>query len=120
MESVQGLVEAVNCQIFLFHFNTVLMEPPADTRTDQHNSLGLALLQHQHIGILPTNHEDPDDTDSAQPLLPQASIGMPSPWVRGAMVVRTNSLIRGHSGVRWSLVESLVKMLKAGVVPVSI
>ncbi|KIJ51296.1 hypothetical protein M422DRAFT_26717 [Sphaerobolus stellatus SS14] len=91
----------------------------ADTRTDQHNSLGMALLQHQHIGILPSNlGVDIHDEDGAEPLLPPSSTSMPSPWVRGAMVVRTNSLIRGHSGVRWALVESMMNMLKAGVVPV--
>jgi phenylalanine ammonia-lyase len=42
---------------------------------------------------------------------------MPESWVRAAMLVRVNSLIRGHSAVRWELIERLVELLKANIVP---
>jgi histidine ammonia-lyase len=42
---------------------------------------------------------------------------MPESWVRAAMLIRMNSLIRGHSGVRWKCIESLGNMLKADIVP---
>ena len=42
---------------------------------------------------------------------------MPESWVRGAILVRINSLIRGHSGVRWELVEKMAALLRANITP---
>ncbi|KAF5325935.1 hypothetical protein D9611_000229 [Ephemerocybe angulata] len=87
----------------------------ADTRTDKPLALGNALLQHQHVGILPVSNE-PLDT---LPLLdPITSTAMPESWVRGAMLVRMNSLIRGHSGVRWELLEKMKEVFMANITPV--
>ncbi|KAJ7287445.1 L-Aspartase-like protein [Mycena rebaudengoi] len=86
----------------------------ADTRTDKPILLGHALLQHQHAGILPSSQDPP----TVLPLLdPGSSMSMPESWVRGAMLIRMNSLIRGHSGVRWELVEKIREILSANVVP---
>lgn len=86
----------------------------ADTRTPNTLALGSALLQHQHAGILPSS----TNTLSALPLLdPVASTSMPESWVRGAILVRINSLIRGHSGVRWELIEKMVSLLRANITP---
>ncbi len=38
--------------------------------------------------------------------------------VRAAQVFRLNGLVRGHSGVRWELLEHLVRLFNAGFVPV--
>ncbi|KII91372.1 hypothetical protein PLICRDRAFT_696444 [Plicaturopsis crispa FD-325 SS-3] len=87
----------------------------ADTRTDNTLALGHALLQMQHNGILPSSTTKPLD---ALPLLdPIASTSMPESWVRGAIVVRMNSLIRGHSGVRWELIEKMGDLLHANITP---
>ncbi|RXW24998.1 hypothetical protein EST38_g852 [Candolleomyces aberdarensis] len=87
----------------------------ADTRTDKPLLLGNALLQHQHVGVLPTS-ADPLDV---LPLLdPTTSTAMPESWVRGAMMVRMNSLIRGHSGVRWDLLEKMKEVFMANITPV--
>lgn len=43
---------------------------------------------------------------------------MPEAWVRGAIVIRMNSLVRGHSGVRWELVEKMRELLDKDVIPV--
>ncbi|KZP27585.1 phenylalanine ammonia-lyase [Athelia psychrophila] len=87
----------------------------ADTRTSDDLALGNALLQHQHSGVLPSSVDLPL---SALPLLdPLTSSSMPESWVRGAILIRMNSLIRGHSGVRWELVEKMGELLKANVVP---
>ncbi|KAG6820247.1 hypothetical protein H0H93_003411 [Arthromyces matolae] len=89
--------------------------PSADTRTDQPLLLGVALLQHQHAGILPTTVQPLD----VLPLLdPISSMSMPESWVRGAMLIRMNSLIRGHSGVRWELIEKINELLSANITPV--
>ena len=42
---------------------------------------------------------------------------MPPAWTRAAMLVRTNSLLRGHSGVRWELVQKMVDVIEKGIVP---
>ncbi|KAJ7770141.1 phenylalanine ammonium lyase [Mycena maculata] len=86
----------------------------ADTRTDKPILLGHALLQHQHAGVLPSSQEAP----KILPLLdPGSSTTMPESWVRGAILIRMNSLIRGHSGVRWELIEKINEILCANVVP---
>ncbi|KAH9922067.1 phenylalanine ammonia-lyase [Fomitopsis serialis] len=87
----------------------------ADTRTNDPIMLGHALLQHQHTGVLPSQMDSPT---SALPLLdPLASTSMPEAWVRGAILIRMNSLIRGHSGVRWELIEKMGSLLKENVTP---
>ncbi|KAJ7617725.1 L-Aspartase-like protein [Roridomyces roridus] len=86
----------------------------ADTRTDKPIHLGNALLQHQSSGVLPSDQEPPK-------VLPLLDIGsaltMPESWVRGAMLIRMNSLIRGHSGVRFELIEKLHEIYSANVIP---
>jgi hypothetical protein len=86
----------------------------ADTRTPNTLALGNALLQHQHSGVLPSS----TDVLPSLPLLdPLASTSMPESWVRGAILVRINSLIRGHSGVRWELIEKMAALLRANITP---
>ncbi|CAA7259131.1 unnamed protein product [Cyclocybe aegerita] len=87
----------------------------ADTRTDQPVMLGHALLQHQHIGILPVSEEPPPRLPLQDP---NHATVMPESWVKAAILVRMNSLIRGHSGVRWELIEKMGELLCADVVPV--
>jgi len=54
----------------------------ADTRTDKPLMLGHALLQHQHIGVLPTSGQPP----SILPLQdPSTSTTMPESWVRSVV-----------------------------------
>jgi histidine ammonia-lyase len=42
---------------------------------------------------------------------------LPSDLVRGMMLVRLNSLLRGHSGVREAVVDLLVEFLNRGLIP---
>ena len=87
----------------------------ADTRTNDPLTLGLALFQHQHTGVLPS---DTDNAPTALPLLdPLTSTSMPESWVRGAILIRMNSLIRGHSGVRWELIEKMGDLLRENITP---
>ncbi|KAF8573124.1 phenylalanine ammonia-lyase [Ramaria rubella] len=97
----------------------------ADTRTSKHDALGLSLLQHQHIGVLPTDIraalaplDAPLDPAAPLPLLPPQGTSMPLPWVRGTLIVRANSLIRGHSGVRWRLMHSMLDILNKDITPI--
>ncbi|KAJ7321625.1 phenylalanine ammonia-lyase [Mycena albidolilacea] len=87
----------------------------ADTRTSNTLALGKALLQHQHSGVLPSTTTR---VSGPLPLLdPLASMSMPEAWVRGAILVRINSLIRGHSGVRLELIQKMAELLRANVTP---
>lgn len=87
----------------------------ADTRTNEPLLLGNALLQHQQSGVLPTSCKPPD----VLPLLdPLHSTSMPEAWVRGAILIRMNSLIRGHSGVRYELIAKMNTLLRANITPV--
>ena len=43
---------------------------------------------------------------------------MPPSEVLGMMAIRANSLVTGHSGIRWSTIQSLVSMIRAGISPV--
>ncbi|KAI0343722.1 phenylalanine ammonia-lyase [Trametopsis cervina] len=87
----------------------------ADTRTNNPLLLGHALLQHQHAGVLPSS------TNVALTGLPLSdpltSTSMPEAWVRGAILIRMNSLIRGHSGVRWELIEKMADLLRENITP---
>lgn len=42
---------------------------------------------------------------------------MPESWVRGAILIRMNSLIRGHSGVCWELIEKMGELLRENITP---
>ncbi|KIM40304.1 hypothetical protein M413DRAFT_446481 [Hebeloma cylindrosporum] len=86
----------------------------ADTRTDEPILLGNALLQHQHSGVLPSSTKPLDVLPLQDPL---NATSMPEAWVRGAILIRMNSLIRGHSGVRWELIEKMNELLRANVTP---
>ncbi|KAF7306124.1 Phenylalanine ammonia-lyase [Mycena chlorophos] len=86
----------------------------AVTRTGNAILLGHSLLQHQHIGILSSSQDAP----RILPLLDPNSTAMPESWVRAAILVRINSLIRAHSGVRWELLEKLREVLQHNVIPV--
>ena len=87
----------------------------ADTRTSDPLALGHALLQHQHVGVLPSQTTE---ALPALPLLdPLSSTSMPESWVRGAILIRMNSLIRGHSGVRWELIEKMGELLRCNITP---
>lgn len=68
----------------------------------------------QHAGVLPSSTKTPDTL----PLLDPMGSVMPEAWVRAAMLVRMNSLIRGHSGVRWELIERMNQVLSANITPV--
>jgi phenylalanine ammonia-lyase len=85
----------------------------ADTRTDAVTILGIALLEHQDAGVASTS------ASGRLPLGdPLTSTTMPESWVRAGMFVRINSLIRGHSGVRWELIESLTDFLRHDITPI--
>lgn len=89
----------------------------ADTRRNDAIGLGLALLQHHHSGVLPSVASFRGPLPALPLSDPLAATSMPEAWVRGAILVRINSLIRGHSAVRWELLEKMAALLHEDITP---
>ncbi|KXS94682.1 hypothetical protein AC578_10081 [Pseudocercospora eumusae] len=90
----------------------------ADTRTSAVADLQRALLQLLQTGILL-----PRDVGMAEPVGPQVatllkSNCLPRAVVRGSILARCNSLVRGHSGVRTEIIQSLLNLLNMDYIPV--
>ncbi|EKM50747.1 uncharacterized protein PHACADRAFT_130223 [Phanerochaete carnosa HHB-10118-sp] len=114
LQSRRVIVGKVNAQRSVYGVSTGF-GGSADTRSNDPLLLGHALLQHQQAGVLPSQTEAPL---LALPLGdPLAATSMPEAWVRGAILIRMNSLIRGHSGVRWELIEKLGELLQENITP---
>ncbi|KAL4774403.1 L-Aspartase-like protein [Aspergillus nidulans var. acristatus] len=87
----------------------------ADTRTNAHEDLQKALIQHHNTAVvLPSDKGQ--TCSSIIRSLPAHSI--PIPIVKAAMVARCNSLIRGHSAVRIEIVRNLATMINEDYTPV--
>ncbi|KAF4502390.1 phenylalanine ammonia-lyase [Fusarium agapanthi] len=79
----------------------------ADTRTKDLPALQSALLQLTQAGILTDEDANGCTLNS-----------MPVTWVRAAMLIRCNTLLRGHPGVRLELVQALLLLLRKGMTPI--
>ncbi|OTB05994.1 hypothetical protein M426DRAFT_21420 [Hypoxylon sp. CI-4A] len=79
----------------------------ADSRTEEVVSLQSSLMQLTQSGIL-SRKEDGTVPDHS----------MPSAWVRGAIAVRCNSNLRGHSAVSMPILKALESLLKHGLNPI--
>lgn len=92
----------------------------ADTHTNNHISLQKALLQTlnsaillpQDRGMVKSNPGKRADFSEIR------SHSVPTSWVRAAMIIRCNSLLRGHSGVRFVLIDHILQLLKNDMIPV--
>lgn len=85
----------------------------SDTRSEDVLALGVSILQQIQCGILSIDGEGDNLPISHN----SASTQMPESWVRGALMIRMNSMIRGHSGVRWDVLEQFSLMLNANILP---
>ncbi|KAB2570676.1 Phenylalanine/tyrosine ammonia-lyase [Lasiodiplodia theobromae] len=94
----------------------------ADTRTNDVVSLQSALIQHQQSGILSSN-------DTGRPFLGQqqsalhhvddyGALSMPTSWVKGLMLQRVNSIVRGHSAVSLAVIDAIMALLEHDITPV--
>ncbi|CBF70237.1 hypothetical protein AN6075.2 [Aspergillus nidulans FGSC A4] len=84
----------------------------ADSRTDKMTALQSALLQLTQAGVL----LESDKSGNQNKLL--ESHAMPASWVRGTMLARCNSNLRGHSAVKLSILQSIVKLLQHRITPI--
>jgi len=90
----------------------------ADTRTTDLTSLQRALVQHQNAGILTSTDIGRPQFDSISGAPDFSSTAMPTSWVRGLMLSRVNSVLRGHSAVSLPIIEAIIALLKNDLTPV--
>ncbi|KAK1833908.1 putative phenylalanine ammonia-lyase [Podospora conica] len=86
----------------------------ADSRTRNYERLQSAAVQHLNVGIL--LQADKGEATLDNDLL--RSHALPPPIVRGAMLIRCNSLMRGHSGVRLEVIQSIMHLLSLDMIPI--
>ncbi|KAK0611834.1 L-Aspartase-like protein [Immersiella caudata] len=87
----------------------------ADTRTDDFERLQSAAIQHLNVGILLQTDKDGKPRRENDLLRSHA---LPTPIVKAAMLIRCNSLMRGHSGVRVSVIDTIMQLLAKDMTPV--
>ncbi|CAH0026364.1 unnamed protein product [Clonostachys rhizophaga] len=82
----------------------------ADARPTDYRKLQSSFFQHHQCGILPETAFGATTT-SASPM------ALPDDVVIASAAVRCNSLVRGHSAIRYHVVESLADLISRGVTP---
>ncbi|KAF7183884.1 hypothetical protein CNMCM7691_004306 [Aspergillus felis] len=83
------------------------------TRTDKLSELQYSMFQHHQCGIL----LEPSQNVISGRYSAVGQYNLPDETVRGMVVVRCNSLLRGHSGVRVSLANFLMDALAHDILP---
>ncbi len=86
----------------------------ADSRTQDLVNLQSALLQHTQSGILGSVNTGDSSTSDDE----EQSHSLPATWVKAAMLIRCNSLIRGHSAVSYEVIDAIVKLICNDLTPV--
>ncbi|EXJ68181.1 phenylalanine ammonia-lyase [Cladophialophora psammophila CBS 110553] len=86
----------------------------ADLRTNALVALQRALIQHQQSAVL-TGQDLGAGCDGQGET---TSHSMPSGWVKGAMLIRCNTNIRGHSAISLQVADTLVEFVRRDMTPV--
>ncbi|KAL4930459.1 aromatic amino acid ammonia-lyase [Aspergillus undulatus] len=108
-QSVFALKELLNKGEQIYGVNTGF-GGSADSRTSQLQALQTAFLQLLHSGIL----TGPDTEREVH----HDNLSMPLDWVKATMIVRANSLARGHSAVSRDCIEAILRLVRLDVTPV--
>jgi phenylalanine ammonia-lyase len=116
LDSVQLLNEKLTRGEIVYGVNTGF-GGSADSRTTNYLALQKALIQHHNAAVLlPSDRGRESSHLSNRHFLKSHSI--PVPVVRAAMLVRCNSLLRGHSAVRPEVIEHICIFLRNSITPV--
>ena len=86
------------------------------TRTKTLEPLQKALVQTYQAGVLTAGNRGLPESSRA--LRELESHALPPEIVRGMMLIRANSLLRGHSGVRYEVVEAILALIAKNITPV--
>nr|POF11500.1 phenylalanine aminomutase (l-beta-phenylalanine forming) [Quercus suber] len=87
----------------------------ADTRSQDFLSVQRGLVQHQNSAVLLSSDIGQQESELLSHL---DKHHLPRAVVRGSMLTRCNSLMRGHSAVRLSVIETLIELLNRDYVPI--
>ena len=90
----------------------------ADTRTNHVYLLQKSLIQHQHAGIIAAAEKGLQEDSHATRAGDSGRHTMPVSMVRGMMLIRCNSLLRGHSAVRINVIEAILSLVAHGLTPI--
>ena len=75
------------------------------------HKLQQAFIQHLNCGVIPVPPVSTSDQVAH-------SASLKSDWVRAAMLIRANTVARGHSCVRSSTIRTLLNLLNHDILPV--
>ncbi|THV00613.1 phenylalanine ammonia-lyase [Dendrothele bispora CBS 962.96] len=98
----------------MYGVNTGVGASGAVTRTSDRTALQRVILKNLTSGILPL--ETPNDENYLSSHH-ESTLLLPESWSRGAMLLRLNTLLRGHSGCRWIVIEKLHALLVNNIIP---
>ncbi|KAJ2977851.1 hypothetical protein NQ176_g4140 [Zarea fungicola] len=91
----------------------------ADTRTRETEALQDGLVKMLNAGILLPSDKGQSIGDGENSCLGiLKSHALPRAVVKATMLIRSNSLLRGHSGVRMSVIDTIMSLLDKDIVPV--
>ncbi|KAF2202544.1 phenylalanine ammonia-lyase [Delitschia confertaspora ATCC 74209] len=99
----------------------------ADVRNKRTQQLQRVLIRELHYGILSSASRDPKPSQDAAALPYQfdlsneqldTAVHLPETWTRAAILIRLNSLLKGHSAIRQETLESLLDLLRQNIIPI--
>ncbi|KAF1973119.1 PAL-domain-containing protein, partial [Bimuria novae-zelandiae CBS 107.79] len=97
----------------------------ADARTKQTQELQRVLIRELHYGITGPNSRDPrsawKNSHAAYDLEKEQSpdsLHLPKTWTRASILIRLNSLAKGCSAIRPTVVDRLLDLLAHDIIPV--
>ncbi|KAI1497637.1 phenylalanine ammonia-lyase [Biscogniauxia marginata] len=109
-ESVSTLNQYLVDGSFLYGVNTGF-GGSADVRTKDLWGLQVALIQHTQSAVI-TGNDFGNEHDGEL-----RHHALPAPWVRGSMLVRANTNLRGHSAISLPVAEAIVNLVSHDCTP---
>lgn len=88
----------------------------ADSRSSQARKLQRSAVQHHNVGII-RQLDIGNDNETDHNMVEEKSI-MPPSWIRAMMLLRANSLLRGHSAVRLETIDNLLTLVTKNCIPI--
>lgn len=124
-QSCDALHKVLNSGATIYGVNTGY-GGSAGARTTHHEELQVALIQMLSSASYTATEGNPKNREAQEEAIDAwvfevsdaEARNMPIKWVRAAMLVRANTLLRGHSGATKKAVNGLLELLNAGITPV--